>query len=96
MTRIYWDGLADRSALSELDRRRFDPLLMSQFYVAVQQYGFAEDGISDPHVWEQQLEGLRWTLRQPGARQWWCEWGAIQSSKWREFIDGLIREGEAA
>ena len=57
--RIYWDGLDDRSALSEPDRRRFDPLLMAHFQIYLQQYGFAHDGIGDPRLWEQQIEGLR-------------------------------------
>ena len=27
LARIFWEGMADRAALSEADRRRFDPLL---------------------------------------------------------------------
>jgi hypothetical protein len=95
MNRIYWDGLADRSALSEPDRRRFDPLLTAQFSILIQQSGFAQDGIADPRLWEQQVEGLRWSLRQPGVTQWWRDWGMNMGHEFREFVDGLIRIGEA-
>jgi len=39
---------------------------------------------------------MRWAFQQPGPRQWWTEWRDMYEEDFRDFIDGLIREGEAA
>ncbi len=97
MARIYWDGMADRDGLSEPDRRRFDPLIGVQFANVNQQYEFIRDGTGNPRVWERQLNGLRWQLQQLGIQQWWREWGGIShEEEFRDYVDGLIREIEAA
>ncbi len=48
VARIYWEGSADRDALSEPDRRRFDPLITMSFGIVVQQYEFFRDGTGSP------------------------------------------------
>jgi len=36
-----------------------------------------------------------WTTRNPGFRQWWHQWAVdVYTGDFREFVDGLIREGE--
>jgi hypothetical protein len=68
-----------------------------QFGAVFQQYEFVRDGTGNPRVWQRQLNGLRWQLQQPGIQQWWREWGAItHEEEFRDFVDDLIREGEAA
>jgi hypothetical protein len=96
MARIFWDGIADRSLLSESDRRQFDPLLSLFFAGWNQAYQFAKDGVIGPNVWEARRRGLLRLLRQSGMRQWWNEWRDTYSDDFAEFVDGLIREGEAA
>jgi hypothetical protein len=97
IARIYWDGLADRAALSEPDRRRFDPLITLQLAMVNQQYEFAADGTGSPSVWQRQLNGLRWQVQQPGIQQWWRDWGTISfEGEFADLVDGLIREAEAA
>jgi hypothetical protein len=54
-----------------------------------------EDTI-DPSVWEARRIGTLWSFQQPGMRQWWSEWRPVYPADFRGFIDGLIREGEAA
>ena len=34
-------------------------------------------------------------FQQPGVQHWWSEWGIDFPSEFREYVDGLIREGEA-
>ena len=42
-------------------------------------------------------QGQRWMTRQPGYRQYWDQWAAsTYAGDFKEYIDGLIREGEAA
>ena len=96
VARIFWDGVADRSSLPEADRRRFDPLMGMWFNNMNQEYQFAIDGVMSPTVWTQRTRGIRRMLREPGMQQCWNEWGDIFSEDFCEFIDGLIREGEAA
>jgi hypothetical protein len=39
---------------------------------------------------------MRWQLQQPGLRQVWHVWGEKFRREYREFVDGVIREVEAA
>ncbi len=96
MARIFWDGLADRSSLSEADRRQFDPLVSIFFAGWNQEYQFAEDGVSGPSVWENRRNGMLRLFQQPGMRQWWNEWRDTYGDDFAEFVDGVFREGEAA
>ncbi len=96
LTRLYLDGLADPNALSEADRQRFEMLLTSQFAGNVQEYEFDRDGIGSPGTWELTKVGMQWQLQQPGGQQWWRQWSQIFRQDFREFVDSLIREGEAA
>ena len=97
VARIYWDGMADRDALSEPDRRRFDPLIALQFGMVNQNYEFVANGTGSPSVWARQLNGLRWQVQQPGIQQWWRDWRTVTfEGEFRDLVDGLIREGEAA
>jgi hypothetical protein len=42
------------------------------------------------------VKGNAWILRQPGPRQWWQEMRFTYCDEFADFVDGLIREGEAA
>ncbi len=96
VARVYWGGLADRSALSALDRQRFDPLIGTYMAGFQQARQFAQDGLLAPSTWISQVRGTRWQLQQPGMHQWWEEWKQIYDDDFIAFVDGLIREGEAA
>jgi len=41
-------------------------------------------------------DGLRWQVQQLGAQQWWSKWRVTFDDVFFDFIDGLIRKGEAA
>jgi hypothetical protein len=55
MARIHWDGIEDREALSEADRRRFDPLMQMQFQTFAQQWDYHRRGQSTPSVLSQEF-----------------------------------------
>jgi hypothetical protein len=40
--------------------------------------------------------GMVWQMQQPGIQQWWREWGGAYPQEFRDYVDGVIREGEAA
>jgi hypothetical protein len=47
-------------------------------------------------VWNQRTHGYRWFFQQPGAKPLWSEWSHTFGGDFTAFVDGLIREGEAA
>ena len=96
VAKIYWDGMADRSSLAEVDRQRFDALVAMNFNQWNQEYQFATDRVIGPVVWDSRARTLRRFLQLQGLRQWWNEWRDMYGGDFAEFVDGLIREGEAA
>jgi hypothetical protein len=96
VARIFREGMTDRSSLSEDDMQRFDALLMMGLTANSQEYQFFVDGVMARSIWENRTLSLRRILLLPGYRQWWTEWGDMYPEEFRNVIDGLIREGEAA
>ena len=102
--RIYEEGLADRDSLPETERRRFDMFLNMMMRAFKRDYYFAQDGAINDSVWQGEKQSHLMMLLQPGARQWWGAFdqrSGTQMSSWygdefRDYVDGLIREGEAA
>ncbi len=96
VARIFREGMADRSSLTEDDMQRFDSLLAMMFGAYNQEYQFVADGVIGRLIWENRIRSMRLLFRRPGYRQWWTEWGDLYSDEFGDFVDGLIREGEAA
>jgi hypothetical protein len=96
VARIFWDGIEDRAGLSESDRRRFDPLMSMQYQGFAQQWEYRRRGLDNSTGWEQQELGMRWQLARRGTREWWEEYQELYAAEFRDYVDGLIREGEAA
>jgi hypothetical protein len=96
VARIFREGLADRSSLSEDDMQRFNLLLSMAFSGWNQEYQFTADGVIGRPVWENRMLTMRRVLPLPGYRQWWTENGDLYPEDFRELVEGLIREGEAA
>jgi len=96
VARIFREGMADRSSLSEDDMQRFDALLTMGITANSQEYQFFVDGVMARSIWENRTLALRRVLPLPGYRQWWTEWGDMYPEEFQNVIDGLIREGEAA
>ena len=96
VARIFREGSAERSSLSEDDLLRFDVLLGIAFGGWNQEYQFAGDGVIGRSVWENRMRTMRRVLPRPGYRQWWTEWEDLYPDEFRDLVNGLIREGEAA
>jgi hypothetical protein len=69
LARIYLGGLADRAALSEQDRMRFDPLVSVQITGLQQQFRLSRDGSLSSEVWADMEHAQRWFRQQPGIQQ---------------------------
>jgi hypothetical protein len=96
LARLYDAGLTDRSSLSDVDRRRFDSMIGMWVGGWNQEFEFSLDGVIAPSVWDTRLRTMRMHLRQPGMKRWWSEYREMYGEHFSRFIDGLIREGEAA
>jgi hypothetical protein len=59
-------------------------------------YFVAQDNVMKPALWQGEVKGNGWVLRQPGSQQWWAENRIGYCDEFVGFVDGLIREGEAA
>jgi hypothetical protein len=96
VARIFREGMADPSSLSEDDMLRFEALLGMQFTAYNQEYQFVSDGVMGPAIWKNRIQTMRRMLSMPGFREWWTEWEDLYPEEFRNVVDGLIREGEAA
>ena len=93
----YYDGMGDRDSLSDADKQRFDALLGVQMNGVQQHFRLARDGSIGPETWADMDQTMRWSVQQPGYRQWWLEWaGGIYRGDFRNYVNGLIHEVEAA
>ncbi len=89
-------GYADRESLTEVEQERFDAFLDLTTRILQKDYLVAQDGAMKLSLWHGEQRGIAWVLRQPGSQQWWDEYRFTFSDEFGEFVDGLIREGEAA
>jgi hypothetical protein len=70
---------------------------MSMMYNSfAQQWEYHRRGQTTPTSWDQMLLSMRWQSRGAGVAQWWSEYRELFSPEFGDFVDGLIREGEAA
>ena len=56
----------------------------------------AQDGALKQAIWRGDLRANMEMFHQPGALEWWNDSRGRFSDEFGEFLDGLIREGEAA
>jgi len=96
MARLWWEGLEDFDSLPEPERRRFTPYMTMQFMEQLHRREFGQDGVVSREMRENADLGMRWLVENRGSRQWWHEWGRIFPPGFRDYVDGLIRESEAA
>ena len=95
MARIFVEGQVDRGALSEADRRSFDPIVSMVFSARCLEYHLWQEGAVIPILWETRRRQMAWFLSNPGIQQWWSTWRGTFDDDFGDFVDGLIREGEA-
>ena len=66
LVELFWSGLANRAALNDENRRRFDFLISSQTQSFEQTWRFREEGVIDDATWKSQQVGISWFAHQPG------------------------------
>ena len=74
-------------------------MLSLQLQAMHQSFEFQEKGIGREACWCWTDTGMRFSLTFPGVRSFWLEqsrWPEAYMAAFRDWVDGLIRRGEAA
>ena len=75
---------------------RFESWLGMFTAILQHNYFMAQDGALKQAIWQGDLRGNMEMFHQPGTLGWWNDCKGRFSDEFVEFLDGLIREGEAA
>jgi hypothetical protein len=89
VARIWASGRADRSALNDEERERFDTLLLSYFHVFDTLHYQARVGTGDNELLLAEEKGFAHLLSQPGVRAWWEENPYAFSPAFRSYMEGF-------
>ena len=95
-SRIFYAGCTNPESLAPEEQDRFTSTLGLQVQGMHQSFEFHENGIGTEASWCFTDNGMRWFATQPGFLAWWAEGGFRFMPSFRDYVDGLIREGEAA
>ncbi len=93
---LYVRGLGDFAGLSAEDQVRFNGLIGHHFGMTMNVRHLRQQGLFDAEASGSQENSIAHILPSPGARQWWTANRHWWGSEFCDFVDGLIREGEAA
>ena len=87
VARIWVTGNADRRALSEEERARYDMLVLSYFHVFDTLHYQARVGAGDKDLLLAEERGLAYLFTLPGIREWWDENPYAFSPEFRSYIE---------
>ena len=93
---LYVRGMEDFVGLSAEDQVRFNGLMGHLFGMTLNVRHLRRRGLYDASMEGEAEHTIAYILESPGARQWWTANRHWWNSEFGEFVDGLIREGEAA
>jgi hypothetical protein len=93
---LYVRGLEDFVGLSAEDQIRFNCLIGHLFGMTMNVRHLRRRGLYDADMGENQEKSIAHILKNPGAKQWWTANRHWWESEFTDFVDVLIREGEAA
>ncbi len=93
---LYLRGLDDFAGLSAEDQVRFTGLMSQEWNRANRTLHLQQQGLIDDKLIESQTHALVVFLGNPGGRQWWEASQHWWDPDFRAYVNGLIREGEAA
>jgi hypothetical protein len=96
VSRIFWDGCRNPDSLSPEDGDRLSTMLIVQIQGHHQSFEFHLTGIGSEASWRYTDHAMRWFAAQSGFRSFWLENQQAYMPAFRDYVDGLIHEGEAA
>ncbi len=93
LARIWLQGTADRSSLSDQERHQYDMLLLCYFHVFETMHYQARVGAGEKGLVLAEERSLRSLLSAPGVREWWNENPYAFGSESRSYLDRLLATG---
>jgi len=87
LNRIYFDGLANPSKLSERDERRLGAFLNAQLANSEVNWRYYRDGWLDEEIWSAQLRWLAWVSKQPGFSRFWAIWKPTFAATFARLVE---------
>ena len=94
LTRIWLAGMADRQALSEEERWRFDSTARAYMHVCETMFIQAALGAGDKSIMRAEEDGIKRVFASPGVRDWWTENPYGFCTEFRTYVAGLTRAAE--
>jgi len=92
LVKLFWSGLANRAALNDENRRRFDFLISAQTQSWEQSWRFREAGVIDDATWKGQQVGISWFAHQPGFIDYIGIYGAMLHPGFTAELKKLMAE----
>lgn len=89
---LYVAGVQDYETLSGAERLRFSAYYMSTYYQLQEMHRLAAGGSIDADTWSGFESLLRETTRYPGVRHWFSLRRDWFSTRFQDYIDGLMRD----
>ena len=89
VARILVTGRADRSALNDEERERFDSLFLSYFHVFDTLHYQARVGAGDKELLLAEEKGFAHLFSLPGVNDWWVENPYAFSPEFRSYMEGF-------
>ena len=87
---------AEFESLPEIEQVRLGTFVALQLSTFHQNYYFRKDGVVRDEVWKAQSRSYGPLFRQAWMQKIWSDARLSYSDEFGDFVDGLIREGEAA
>jgi len=96
LRRLWFMDTNEFESLPESEREKLVALFLMQMNILYRNYYFAKDGAIRKAMWEAENRGTTPIFGHDWARRCWRQARIAYSNEFGEYIDGLIREGEAA
>lgn len=96
LARIWLEGGANRSALGDEDRLRFDISLLSYFHVIETMHYQASVGAGEKGLLVAEERSIRDLFSKPGIREWWQQNPWAFGIEFRKYIETFLDEPKDA
>jgi hypothetical protein len=88
--RLWRLGLSGMKKLDEDEQVSFSFMMLGYSRVFETLYYQYKNGTMDRKLFDAELNTLKWSVSNPGFREWWANNPISLSAEYRGFIDGLI------
>ena len=96
LMRVVTQGMTDPASLSSPEFDRFGIAMDTMMRAFHRSFVFARSSGIDDSLWQTEVRSYSYVIRSAGGQQWWSYNRGMFSDAFSDFLDGLIRQGEAA